>query len=80
MKLDMRGRLVRHKPAANEPRIITVNKSHLHEHYKGNYTSTTKYNPATYLPKALFEQFRYKDNTLLIWFQCCQARSNTNLA
>lgn len=58
MKLNIRRLVARHKPANNEPRIIRVNKGHVHEHFKGNYTSTTKYNPATYLPKALFEQFR----------------------
>ena len=50
--------MARHKHPTNEPRIIGVNKGHVHERFKGNYTSTTKYNPATYLPKALFEQFR----------------------
>lgn len=58
MKLNISRLVARHKPANNEPRIISVNKGHVHEHFKGNYTSTTKYNPATYLPKALFEQFR----------------------
>ena len=54
-----------HKTAANEPRIIKVNGGHVHEHFKGNYTSTTKYNPVTYLPKALFEQFRSVHNSRL---------------
>lgn len=41
-----------------------INASHhehlelLHQHYKGNATSTTKYNVWTFLPKALFEQYR----------------------
>ena len=58
MKFPSLGALGHRKPAVNEPRIISLNKAHLHEHYKGNYTSTTKYNPVTYFPKALFEQFR----------------------
>lgn len=62
MKFGDGGMFARHKPAANEPRVITVNKGHVHEHFKGNYTSTTKYNLVTYFPKALFEQFRYAAN------------------
>lgn len=58
MKFPSLQMLAHHKPAANEPRIISLNKAYLHEHYRGNYTSTTKYNVVTYFPKALFEQFR----------------------
>lgn len=29
-----------------------------HAHYKGNTTSTAKYNAFTFLPKCLFEQYR----------------------
>ena len=59
MKLPSSAFAARHKNVTNEPRVITLNKDHAHEHYKGNYTSTTKYNVVTYFPKALFEQFRY---------------------
>lgn len=48
--------------AASEHRLILVNQDlaskHPHKHFKNNYVSTTKYNVATYLPKALYEQFR----------------------
>lgn len=39
-------------------REVLINSGHLHHGYKGNYTSTTKYNLLTFLPKALFEQYR----------------------
>ncbi|KAL3838195.1 hypothetical protein ACJIZ3_022786 [Penstemon smallii] len=43
-------------------RLVYCNQPHLHEHhplkYCSNYISTTKYNIITFLPKALFEQFR----------------------
>ena len=58
MKLFSGGLFARYQPAVNEPRVITVNKGLVHQHFKGNYTSTTKYNLITYFPKALFEQFR----------------------
>lgn len=29
------------------------------EDYQGNYTTTSKYNLLTFVPKALFEQYRY---------------------
>lgn len=44
-----------------EPRCIVVNElgPHLaHKKFKGNRVSTTKYNLLTYLPKALYEQYR----------------------
>ncbi|KAJ4851641.1 putative phospholipid-transporting ATPase 4 [Turnera subulata] len=43
-------------------RIVHCNESHLHRRsplkYCSNYISTTKYNVLTFLPTALFEQFR----------------------
>lgn len=43
-------------------RMVYCNKPHLHEtkpfRYCSNYISTTKYNIITFLPKAIFEQFR----------------------
>ena len=45
-----------------EPRRVRVNEPgpHIsHKKFKGNRVSTTKYNLFTYLPKALYEQYRY---------------------
>ncbi|KAM5579459.1 putative phospholipid-transporting ATPase 4 [Rosa sericea] len=43
-------------------RTVHCNQPLLHQKkpykYRSNYISTTKYNPITFLPKALFEQFR----------------------
>jgi phospholipid-translocating ATPase len=43
-------------------RVVFCNKSEMHLQkpfrYKSNYVSTTKYNVLTFVPKALFEQFR----------------------
>uniref|UniRef100_A0A2P2MU91 Phospholipid-transporting ATPase n=1 Tax=Rhizophora mucronata TaxID=61149 RepID=A0A2P2MU91_RHIMU len=43
-------------------RIVHCNQPHMHKKkplkYSSNYISTTKYNVVTFLPKALFEQFR----------------------
>ncbi|RWV99120.1 hypothetical protein GW17_00037991 [Ensete ventricosum] len=43
-------------------RIVHCNQSQLHRkkplNYSSNYISTTRYNAITFLPKALFEQFR----------------------
>ncbi|KAL2534070.1 putative phospholipid-transporting ATPase 4 [Abeliophyllum distichum] len=43
-------------------RMVYCNQPHLHEQkplrYRTNYISTTKYNIITFLPKAIFEQFR----------------------
>jgi hypothetical protein len=39
-------------------RTIHVNQNAAHKGFKGNGTSTTKYNLLTYFPKALFEQYR----------------------
>jgi hypothetical protein len=40
-------------------RTIHINQNFHHKGYKDNRTSTTKYNLFTYLPKSLFEQYRY---------------------
>lgn len=43
-------------------RVVFCNKPELHKNkpykYPNNYISTTKYNVVSFLPKALFEQFR----------------------
>lgn len=39
-------------------RTIHINQNFHHKGFKGNGTSTTKYNVFTYLPKSLFEQYR----------------------
>ncbi|XP_041994278.1 probable phospholipid-transporting ATPase 7 isoform X2 [Salvia splendens] len=43
-------------------RVVHCNEPRMHEHkpikYCSNYISTTKYNVVTFLPKAIFEQFR----------------------
>lgn len=44
----------------HQPRVLSVNDGHVRKEFKGNFVSTTKYNIVTYLPKALFEQFRYE--------------------
>ncbi|KAG2453313.1 hypothetical protein HYH02_001537 [Chlamydomonas schloesseri] len=64
-------------------RVVHINGSHhthigdghlLHKQYKGNATSTTKYNVWTFLPKALFEQYRRVAN---IYFTIVAALSLT---
>jgi phospholipid-transporting ATPase len=46
--------------AKREPvkRIVHINSGEHDKNYAGNYTSTTKYSIWTFLPKALFEQYR----------------------
>lgn len=48
--------------AVQGSRVVQCNQPHLHEKkplkYRSNYISTTKYNVVTFLPKAIFEQFR----------------------
>ena len=53
------------KSGATAPtsRFIWLNSvDHVEEHatFLGNVVYTTKYNLATFLPKALFEQYRYR--------------------
>ena len=43
---------------AAEKRVVHINTGEHDKHYAGNATSTTKYNVWTFLPKALFEQYR----------------------
>ena len=43
---------------AESVRDIPINTGVSNPEYKSNYTSTTKYNLLTFLPKALFEQYR----------------------
>ncbi len=46
-------------PAGAPPhRRILLNQAQQPQKYKGNYVATTKYNLLTFLPKALYEQFR----------------------
>lgn len=42
----------------NQTRVIHLNEQQEHRGYLNNRTSTTKYNILTFLPKALFEQYR----------------------
>ncbi|XP_047317013.1 probable phospholipid-transporting ATPase 4 [Impatiens glandulifera] len=62
-------------------RIVHCNQPKLHEKkpfkYCTNYISTTKYNFLTFLPKALFEQFRRVAN---IYFLLAAALSLTDIA
>lgn len=57
----MMGTLLKRKKAVpdGQPRCIKVNEGFKDEEFLGNYVSTTKYNLLTFLPKALFEQYRY---------------------
>ncbi|RZC48296.1 hypothetical protein C5167_041254 [Papaver somniferum] len=82
---------LRHGFAEDEPvqelggpgfsRIVFCNESHLHKKkphkYPNNSVSTTKYNFVTFLPKALFEQFRRVAN---FYFLLAAALSTTSLA
>ena len=62
-----RARLLRRKRAKEDTRVVSfphAPHSLLHPHgrqphYRGNSTSTTKYTPFTFLPKSLFEQYRW---------------------
>lgn len=62
-------------------RVVFCNESQLHKikpyKYPNNYISTTKYNFVTFLPKALFEQFRRVAN---LYFLLAAALSITSLA
>lgn len=59
------GRCCGRSGAGEEVRVVYVNETHQehakahHKSYSGNYVSTTKYNLLTFLPKALFEQYRW---------------------
>ncbi|KAG2495688.1 hypothetical protein HYH03_006288 [Edaphochlamys debaryana] len=57
-----------------EKRVININTGHHDRHYAGNETSTTKYSVWTFLPKALFEQYRRVAN---IYFTIVAALSLT---
>jgi hypothetical protein len=47
-------------------RVIVLNDNHKHKQYKGNYTTTSKYNLLTFFPKALFEQYRWASMQVLV--------------
>ena len=49
-----------HRPRADDAGIrrICVNQAVQPHTYRSNYVATTKYNLLTFLPKALYEQFR----------------------
>lgn len=51
------------KKFEEERRVVHINTTEehelLHKHYQDNYVRTTKYNIFTFLPKALFEQYRW---------------------
>ncbi|KAM3268670.1 putative phospholipid-transporting ATPase 4 [Capsicum chacoense] len=61
-----------HELGPGSSRVVHCNKPHLHEkkplNYCKNFISTTKYNVITFLPKALFEQFRRVAN---LYFLLC---------
>ena len=59
--LDSKARLgcFKTKKPIESARTIHINQNAPHKGFKTNVTSTTKYNLFTYLPKALFEQYRY---------------------
>ncbi|KAK9864093.1 hypothetical protein WJX84_000818 [Apatococcus fuscideae] len=63
--------------AEQAARVIQINDGIHHKEFKGNYVSTTKYNIITYLPKALFEQYRRVAN---IYFTLVAALSTTSLS
>ncbi|KAK4267270.1 hypothetical protein QN277_024070 [Acacia crassicarpa] len=58
-------------------RTVHCNQPHLHEkkplHYCKNNISTTKYNVISFLPKALFEQFRRVANIYFLLAACVSA-------
>lgn len=62
-------------------RVVFCNQSQFHKkgpfRYPNNSISTTKYNPVTFLPKALFEQFRRVAN---LYFLLAAALSLTPLS
>lgn len=62
-------------------RVVFCNQPRLHKtkpyKYPNNYVSTTKYNFLTFLPKALFEQFRRVAN---LYFPLAAALSLTSFA
>lgn len=62
-------------------RVVMCNEPQLHRKkplkYPSNYVSTTKYNVITFLPKALFEQFRRVAN---LYFLLTAVLSITNLS
>lgn len=62
-------------------RVVFCNEPHLHKvkpyKYPNNYVCTTKYNVVTFLPKALFEQFRRVAN---LYFLLAAVLSITSLA
>lgn len=62
-------------------RIVHCNQPQLHQKkplkYCSNYTSTTKYNVVTFLPKAIFEQFRRVAN---VYFLLAAALSLTPIS
>ncbi|KAM7500349.1 hypothetical protein LguiA_024763 [Lonicera macranthoides] len=62
-------------------RVVFCNESHLHKmkphKYPSNYISTTKYNVISFLPKALFEQFRRVAN---LYFLLAAVLSAASLA
>lgn len=55
-------------------RTVYCNQPQLHQKkpykYRSNFISTTKYNPITFLPKALFEQFRRVANIYFLLAAC----------
>ncbi len=46
------------KEEAVATRVIPISTGEIDRSYDINYTSTTKYNLITFIPKVLFEQYR----------------------
>ena len=42
----------------SDPHRVILNQPDANDHHKNNFISTTKYNPATFLPRVLYVQFR----------------------
>ncbi|MCD7446796.1 putative phospholipid-transporting ATPase 4 [Datura stramonium] len=71
-----------HELGQGSSRVVHCNKPHLHDmkplKYCANFISTTKYNVITFLPKALFEQFRRVAN--MYFLMCAILTVTTNLS
>mmetsp|Transcript_27779 Transcript_27779/g.60872 ORF Transcript_27779/g.60872 Transcript_27779/m.60872 type:complete len:1284 (+) Transcript_27779:217-4068(+) len=71
------NRLCRSSGDGDAFRVVKINCGFDHHGYGGNLTTTTKYNLVTFLPKALFEQYRRVAN---IYFTVAAALSLTTFS
>ncbi|XP_010907601.1 probable phospholipid-transporting ATPase 4 isoform X2 [Elaeis guineensis] len=66
-------------PGPGHSRVVRCNQPHAHRrnplNYPSNYISTTKYNIVTFLPKAIFEQFRRVANLYFLLAACLSVTS-----